>query len=420
MTVADTTAPDSCLPRYKSAPGDGATPPPPGTGVFDGGFLSPVLVCKQAAVEHNVAALAGFCRDHAVLFAPHAKTTMAPQLVARQLAAGAWGMSAATVGQVRMLRAFGVATVLLANELVDPAGIRWVADELLRDAEFRFLTYVDSRAGADLLNDALAPCAGDVVIDVLLEVGAAGGRTGARSLGECTELAAFVDSCPRLRLVGVAGYEGCLGSDRKPDTVARVAAYCGDVAHVAAAIGEAGLFAEQPAIVSVGGGVYFDVVVAELGTLQLPNGAAQLIIRSGSYITHDDGLYAHIAAFSQPDAGYTLQPALEIWGRVLSRPEPELAFLDFGRRDVPFDQGLPTPRAVRRVDGSAPRPVTDFTVTALNDQHAYLRVPEDDSLTPGQWVGAGISHPCTTFDKWRYIPLVDEQYRCVDTITPQF
>jgi D-serine deaminase-like pyridoxal phosphate-dependent protein len=105
---------------------------------------------------------------------------------------------------------------------------------------------------------------------------------------------------------------------------------------------------------------------------------------------------------------------------VLSRPEPELAFADFGRRDAPFDQGLPIPRVVRAVAGDAPRPADGITVTALNDQHAYLALPADDPLAPGEWVGCGISHPCTAFDKWRYLPLVDDDYRVTGAITTYF
>jgi len=115
----------------KSAPGDGELPARDGTPVFGGAFLSPVMVVKQAAIDHNVAAMAQFCTEAGVLLAPHGKTTMSPELIGRQLAAGAWGLSAATVAQVRAFRSFGVANVLLANELTDPAGIDWIVRDQL-------------------------------------------------------------------------------------------------------------------------------------------------------------------------------------------------------------------------------------------------------------------------------------------------
>jgi D-serine deaminase-like pyridoxal phosphate-dependent protein len=180
------------------------------------------------------------------------------------------------------------------------------------------------------------------------------------------------------------------------------------------------LLSGDTAVVSAGGGAFFDVVVDVLAGRSTGTRPLELLIRPGSYITHDDGLYADIAAFAQPGSTYSLQPALEIWGRVLSRPETELAFLDFGRRDVPFDQGLPTPHTVRNFDGDEPRRADGFEITALNDQHAYLRIPADDSLQVGDWVGCGVSHPCTAFDKWRYLPLVDDDYKCIGAVTTDF
>jgi D-serine dehydratase len=62
----------------------------------------------------------------------------------------------------------------------------------------------------------------------------------------------------------------------------------------------------------------------------------------------------------------------------------------------------------------------DMTVTQLNDQHAYVRVSPDVRLEAGDLIGCGISHPCTAFDKWRLIPVVDEKYGVVDAIRTFF
>jgi D-serine dehydratase len=50
-------------------------------------------------------------------------------------------------------------------------------------------------------------------------------------------------------------------------------------------------------------------------------------------------------------------------------------------------------------------------VLSLNDQHARLRVAPGSELQPGDLVGFRISHPCTTFDNWRALPMVDDEYR---------
>jgi D-serine deaminase-like pyridoxal phosphate-dependent protein len=71
-------------------------------------------------------------------------------------------------------------------------------------------------------------------------------------------------------------------------------------------------------------------------------------------------------------------------------------------------------RGVRRDGGRLD--LGGATVTELNDQHAYLRLGEDAAVAPGDLVGLGISHPCTTLDKWRMIPVVDSDDRVVDVV----
>jgi D-serine deaminase-like pyridoxal phosphate-dependent protein len=257
---------------------------------------------------------------------------------------------------------------------------------------------------------------------VLVELGHSGGRTGCRSVAGALAVARAAAASDRLRLVGVAGYEGSVGHDRAAETLAAVAAFCDTLAHAATAIDGEGLFDVGSGFVmlTAGGSIYYDVVAQQLAGLRLPHRPVRVVLRSGSYVSHDHGLYARISPFAQPGSRWTFQPALEIWGRVLSRPEPGTAYVDFGRRDVPFDQDLPIPLTVRSNDGAAARDAVGITVIGLNDQHAFLAVPEQDSLAPGDWLGCGISHPCTAFDKWRVIPVVDDDYRVVDTITTYF
>src|SRR5215218_6140302 len=101
--------------------------------LFTGGFTTPVLALSAERVEHNLALLEAYTERHGLSFAPHGKTSMAPQLFARQLALGAWGVTAAVPHQVRVYRAFGIERIFLANEVVDPAALRWIASELDSD-----------------------------------------------------------------------------------------------------------------------------------------------------------------------------------------------------------------------------------------------------------------------------------------------
>ncbi|TLV21453.1 amino acid deaminase [Klebsiella indica] len=404
-------------PRFKSVAGTGNQSLTNGTSIFNSSeVFSPLMLMKQSALENNLRQLADFCREQGVMLAAHGKTSMSPAILRRAVTeGGAWGLSAATPAQVRALRQFGIRNVLLANELVDPGGISWIGEWQKEHPDHSFLCYVDSLQGVRLLEQHL----GDSRISVLLEMSVSGGRTGCRSLDEALKIAAAIAVSPSLQLVGVAGYEGALGAGRDAAGVQRVKDYCQMLIVTAEMLAENQLFSSQHIILSAGGGAWFDVVSACFTAANLPLPVTPLI-RSGAYMAHDSGLYARIAPFAQPGATHHFTAALEIWGRVLSRPEPGLAFIDFGRRDVPFDQDLPNPLWVRNVDGSAPRAASGMSISEVNDQHAYLLLPEEDALKPGDWIGCGISHPCTAFDKWRYLPLVDDDYFVTDSLETAF
>ena len=359
--------------------------------LFDGGFHPPLVVLDAQALEHNLTTMRDWCDRHGVLLAPHGKTTMAPQLYARQLKHGAWGISVANVAQLRVARAFGVQRVVVANQLIDPAGLRWVAGELARDPEFHLLCFADSVRGVELMAGALREAPRPV--GVLVELGAPGGRTGVRDLATADAVAAAVSGAAGLRLAGVAGYEGAIGHDATHESLAAVERYLRDLRALAGRLGLPG-----DAIVSAGGSAFFDQVAEVLrGT--------RTLLRSGAYITHDDGFYREISPLGR-SGGTPFRPALHAWSQVTSHPEPGLALLTLGRRDVSFDQGLPEPHTVRHADGTL-SPATDSEVTALNDQHAFLRIGPGTRAEVGDWVDCGLSHPCTVFDKWKLLPVVD-------------
>jgi D-serine dehydratase len=121
----------------------------------------------------------------------------------------------------------------------------------------------------------------------------------------------------------------------------------------------------------------------------------------------------------------TLRPAIELVSVVQSCPEPGLAILAMGKRDVSYDLDMPVPEWRAQLGDARTRGVpAHWAVTALNDQHAYLRfdaqTPADEHPVVGQLLGCGISHPCTTFDKWRWMPVVDDAYRVVDAVSVNF
>ena len=378
-----------------------------GLNVLDGDLILPVMVLKESALAHNIAVMADWCAGRGVLLAPHGKTTMAPQLYARQLEAGAWAITAATIGQVRVMRAFGVPRVLMANELVQPAGLRWLAAELAADPGFEALCLVDGLAGVARMEEALAGAPDPArPVAVLVELSRPGARTGARSAETARAVARAVGESAALELAGVEGYEGSIAHDRTPEALARVRAHLREVAELARALdGEGAFSGREEVVVSAGGSVFFDEVADALAGLELSK-PTRVVLRSGCYLTHDHAHYARLSPL-----GDRLRPALELWAEVISLPEDGLAILCFGKRDAPYDLELPIPLAVRRRAGALePLEPGRLTVHDTDDQHAYVDV-DGVTLEVGDLVGLGISHPCTAFDKWRLLPLVDDDYR---------
>jgi D-serine deaminase-like pyridoxal phosphate-dependent protein len=363
---------------------------------------TPLLTADLGAVDANTATLADWAAEHGLLLAPHGKTSMAPALWRRLLDAGAWGLTLATPWQVQVARRSGVQRILLANELLDPVGIRWLRAALDADPGFAFLCWADSVAAVRLLADAARQVGGDRPIDVLVELGGAGGRTGARTIATAREVAAAIEGSTVLRLAGVAGYEGALAHDRSPEALAAVRGYLERMRDLAAEL--APRIDGRP-VTSAGGSAYFDLVAEVLAP---STATSTVLLRSGAYQLHDSGFYAGISPFGTASAGPRLRPALHLWSRVVSRPEPDLAILDAGRRDAPFDEGLPVPERIRgRADDAAV--LTGARVSALNDQHAFLRLDpaRTADLEVGEVVRLGISHPCTALDKWRLVPGID-------------
>lgn len=361
----------------------------------------PVVTLRASAIAHNLALMQRWTAEHGVELYPHGKTTMAPQLWARQLEAGAGGITAATPAQLRAMRSVGVPSLLLANEVVDVGAIAWIGHETSTD----LACWVDSVEGVELLANGLAARNG-APLRVLVEVGHRGGRTGARSTEAAIAVADAVARRPELALVGVAGYEGTIGHERTPDALADVDAFLGVLAQVSDRV--AGLV-DGPPILSAGGSLFFDRVAALAGPER------RVVLRAGCTITHDHGLYERGSPFAD-GPGPRFRPAIEAWGSVLSRPEPEVAVIGLGKRDVPSDIEPPIPLRMRDDD----RSLAGMRVERLMDQHAICRVPAELSLAPGEVVAFGISHPCAAFDRRRVLFELGDDNRVVGAIATVF
>lgn len=387
-----------------------------GLNILQGAAPFPVAVLKTSALAQNSRWMMAFAERAGVSLCPHGKTTMSPHIFDMQLKAGCWGITAACAHHVRTYRHFGVRRVLVANEIVDPGGLDIILGELAADPEFDLYLLVDSRRGLEILVEGVRRRGLRTPVQVLLEVGYVGGRTGVRSLAEALELGRAIHAAsPYVSLRGIEAYEGIIAKPT-PDEVEQAAnALFADVAAVTAHACTERWFAPGEVILTAGGSALFDIAAKRLSGIETKGYTPHVVLRSGCYITHDaawlKGMEPQIAARSGLEPGF--RNALEVISVVLSVPEARRAVCLIGKRDASYDMVMPKPLWWFR-PGVHTQPVCvddGVILTAMNDQHGYVdaqcgAIP----WRPGDIVGFGVGHPCTTFDKWRLLLLVDDDY----------
>jgi len=388
----------------------------------------PAAVIKTNALHNNSAWMRAFLESTGSSLAPHGKTTMAPSLFDLQLDDGAWGITLSTPHQLHVARRFGYSRIVLANQLVGRSAIAWVVDELKRDPTFEFYCLVDSVDNVRQLA-AIARSRGlDRPLRVLVEMGYSGGRTGCRTVEAGLSLAREIgDHADVLALSGVEGFEGIIREKTEQDTITKVELFVDQVVALAQACADEDLFADGLVLLTAGGSAFYDIVAEKLAKIQLRQ-ERLVLLRAGCYLTHDSLMYTYLFAQIKARApeldalGAGLKPALEVWAYVQSLPEPGKAIVAMGKRDVSYDH-MPVPLVWYRPGGemAAPLPVpAGHKVTDLNDQHAFVALPEDAPWRVGDLVGFGISHPCLTFDKWRVLHLVDDDYAVTGSLRTYF
>ena len=384
----------------------------------------PLLILRESALAYNLTAMAEWCAANNFLIAPHGKTTMTPRIFERQIQAGAWAITVATASQAAICVEMGIRRILIANQVVGRANVRSLAAMMKAEPALELLCLVDSTSGIEFLSSEWQAAGVSRPLGVLVEMGHLGWRTGARSLDAALQLCAEVAKHPQtLRFRGIEGFEGSAHAPEPAEEGRQAKQFLADVAAFANAVHDLDRARKEPLLLSVGGSSFLDAVW-EFGRQM--EGHFQIVIRSGCYVTHDHGQYAQKLAAARerggPEANLPMfRPALELWSHVQSKPEEGLALLNFGKRDCSYDIGLPIPlfaqtlsAAKRRVD------LHSATVVNCNDQHAYLRGPGIDHLRVGDQVCCGISHPCTAFDKWRILPVVDDSYNLLDIYRTYF
>ena len=378
--------------------------------LFSAGFQYPIAIIKKSSLENNVKRMAQFCNDVPASLAPHAKTTMSPQIARMQIDHGAWALTVANFSQASVFLAYGFERIIIANQVVDSETIRAISTKNQTDT-CEIIFYLDSIEGLRIIQNALSELPHGQ-IHILFELGIEGGRGGIRHIEDLSALLEMVRAEPKILIRGVSGFEGAVpGGSRSKEGVQKVREFSAKIVKGAKIV--APYVINDEVILSAGGSAFFDIVAEEFIKF---GPRSRIVLRSGAYITHDHGLYESIYPFAQEALTRHFLPAMELWAQVLTQPEAGLAVLNLGKRDVGNDIHNPVP--IKKYDN----PIEEISakVDQLNDQHAYMRFSEDLAICVGDLIGMGISHPCTTFDKWKLIPLVDDNYEVVDLIHTYF
>lgn len=283
---------------------------------------TPALLLDLDTVEQNLERMAAFIAGRGVALRPHVKLHRAtPQLVQKQLEAGAAGFTCAKLSEAEVLVAAGIADILIANQVV---GRRKIERLVKLAGQSSIKVAVDSQENVEELSQAAQ--AGGVTIGVLVEVNIGHNRCGVAPFEPALELARFVSRKPGLDFMGLMGYDGHCTSkvaEAERETLSRKANTL--LADTASYVRNAGLGVE---IVS-GAGTFTYRFASEIKGLTE--------IQAGTYLLMDTAFQEHgVREFNC---------ALTVLTTVISRPgyagAGGLAIVDTGRKSISPALGLP-------------------------------------------------------------------------------
>lgn len=396
---------------------------------YDGVMALPLISLDETAFAGNIRAMIDYVKGQGVEIAPHAKTPMSVDLAKRLILSGAWGTTVADIRQASVLLKAGLTRLIMANETGGIAAARRLAAAVAGHKEIELHVFVDSLDAVDALRKAWVERDDLPAIGLLIEFGV--GRAGARTLETGMVLLNAILSSESLtfRLTGIAAYEGSAATQDPVQTSNRIKDLMALTASFLPIVRER-LNDGRRLIVTAGGSVFFDMVVDGLGIAVASDHNCILILRSGAIFFHDHGVYERglksldarrgfVVAGSLRSASKEFVPALRLWAEVLSQPEPKLAIVGMGMRDVASDQDLPRPLFLYR-DGKRISDLAGTHVQRLNDQHAFVSMSEQTEIKVGDVIEFGVSHPCTCLDRHAILYGLDQGHRVVKAYLTSF
>ena len=381
----------------------------------------PCATIKMSAIANNIAWMQEFANQANVLLCPHIKTSLTPTIINQQVGAGAWGLTVATIQQAFIAKNCGAKYIILANQLVGKSNFE-LALKLIEDSQCQLFVCVDSVINAKELNSFFQ--SKKQTLNILVEIGINGGRCGVRSENDIDTLFSFILDCSNLSLQGIEFYEGVIHGQNEIDEIRKFLKFISCLAE--RYLKTQSFDTDQP-IITGAGSAFYDLVIEMLSSLPV---SYKKIIRPGCYVSHDTGIYDRAQKNVRSrlehspllcfDIEGDLLSAIEIWAYVQSKPEKNKLIINIGKRDVAFDTDLP--KLERAFRSSIPLNIelNNILSTSVMDQHMFLDVPTDCPLQVGDIVVFSTSHPCITFDKWRYIAVSDDDDNVLGWMKTEF
>lgn len=331
---------------------------------------TPRLVVDAEIMQANIDRMAKAMAAAGVRLRPHFKTSKMIEAAKAQIAAGAIGMTCATVAELDALRNAGITNLFWAHQ---PVGAGKVAAAIRLAQQAQLQVALDSMEAAGPLSAAAQ--AANLVLDYRLEIDAGLGRAGVlpeNAVGMVKALSAL----PNLNLTGVFTHEGHLYGTRDKDERAIAGRRLGEVmVQTAEAIRDAGFDCET---VSVG---------STPASASAPYVPGVTEARPGTYVLYDDN-QTFLGASTHDDC------AASVVAHVVSRPRPGAAVIDAGIKAMSSD------RSLKGHGFGIVRGHESLAFDAAYEEHGLLTGPEADRLKTGDLVEIIPNHVCGTLNMW--------------------
>ncbi|MDX5392924.1 MAG: DSD1 family PLP-dependent enzyme [Caulobacteraceae bacterium] len=326
---------------------------------------TPVLVVDLDVLEANIAAMARKAAAGGARLRPHAKTHKSVDIARRQVAAGAFGLCCAKLGEAEALAAGDIPNLHITSPVVSAPAIARLA--ALNDRSPGLSVVADHPDNVAALAQAASV---ERPLTVFVDVDPGIRRTGVANDSDAVALARQIAAAPSLRFGGVQKYCGREQhiedfAERRAAIVAQTEALSGTIA----ALRAAGL---APPVVT-GGGTGTHEIDLELGVFNE--------LQVGSYVFMDD---QYLACRLAAEPGETYGRSLMVEARVVSANHGPLVTVDAGFKAFSTDADPPQ---VLAGAGEGAR------FAFMGDEHGAVIAPGvGERLRPGDMVTLAVPH----------------------------